>query len=48
MPMDKLQREIGEKIAITKIQHEASLSEIQNIYNKDIDKFINRIESFRF
>src|SRR5574344_1968049 len=48
LPIEALQKEIGEKIAITKIKHEASLSEIQNIYAKDIAKYINKIESFRF
>ena len=48
MPIEKLQKEIGERIAITKMKYEASLSELQRIYNNSIDKFIESIESFKF
>ena len=48
MPIEKLQKEIGERIAISKVKYEASLSEVQHIYSKNIDKFIARIESFKF
>ena len=48
MPIEKLQKEIGERIAISKVKYEASLSELQRLYSKSIDKFIERIESFKF
>ena len=48
MPIEKLQKEIGERIAISKVKYEASLSELQHLYSKSIDKFIDRIESFKF
>jgi hypothetical protein len=48
MPIEKLQSEIGTRIAINRTKYEANLSELQKIYTKNIDKFIEKIESFKF
>ena len=43
-----LKEKIGDKIAITKLKKQASLSEIQNVFLKSIDNYLEKIENFKF
>jgi hypothetical protein len=48
MPVEKLEQTIGEKIAIIKNKHEATLAELEHKFNDRIDEYINRILEFSF
>ena len=48
MPLSTLKEKIGDKIAITKLKKQASLSEIQNAFLKSIDNYLEKIENFKF
>jgi predicted component of viral defense system (DUF524 family) len=48
LPIEKLQEQIGQRLAIVHYQKEASLSEITKVFKKNIEKFNNRIEEFKF
>ena len=48
LPIEKIQETIGEKIAIIKNKHEATLSELQNKFNARINDCINKILEFSF
>ena len=48
MPLSTLKEKIGDKIAITKLKKQASLSEIQNVFLKSIDNYLEKIENFKF
>lgn len=47
MPLTTLQERIGDKIAIIKTKREASISEIQNTFEKRIKAFLEQIENTR-
>ena len=40
-----LKKMIGEKYAVIKYRNQASLQEIQNIFNKHIDKYLEQIKN---
>ncbi len=48
LPIEKIQETIGEKIAIIKNKHEATLSELQNKFNTRINLYIDKILEFSF
>ena len=45
LPLTKLKETIGDKIAIIKYKHEASLQEIQNIFTEHIKDYLEKIEN---
>ena len=48
LPVEKIQEVIGEKIAIIKNKHEATLAELENKFNKRLEECINKILDFSF
>ena len=48
LPEEKLKEFIGEKLIVAKMKKSASLSEIQNSFSKQIKKYLEKIENFRF
>ncbi len=45
LPLTTLKDKIGDKIAITRYKHEASLTEISNAFENSIKKYLERIEN---
>lgn len=48
LPIAKLEEIIGDRIAVIKSKREASISEVQKVYDAKISRYLDRIESFRF
>lgn len=48
MPIEQLEKMIGDKLEVIKKEKEASISEIQKIFDSRLQKYINRIENFKF
>lgn len=48
LPISKLEEIIGDKIAVIKNKREASIGEVREVYDKQIRKYLDRIESFKF
>jgi Rps23 Pro-64 3,4-dihydroxylase Tpa1-like proline 4-hydroxylase len=48
LPIAKLQEIIGDKIAVIKNKKEASIVEVQKIFDSRMQKYINRIGDFKF
>lgn len=48
LPISKLEEIIGDKIAVIKNKREASIVEVRDVYDKQIRKYLDKIESFRF
>lgn len=48
MPLSTLKKQIGDKIVVTKTKRQASLTEIQNVFLKSINKYLEKVENFKF
>lgn len=48
LPLEELKNIIGDKIAIVRNKKEASISEVQEQISKQMDAFLEKVESFRF
>lgn len=48
MPVEKIQQTIGDKIAIIKNRHEATLAELEHRFDERLDEYINKILEFSF
>ena len=48
LPLSELKEKIGDKIAIIKYRKEASLTEIQNIFEQHIKAYLEKVENFKF
>ena len=48
LPLSELKEKIGDKIAVIKYRREASLTEIQNIFEQHIKTYLEKVENFKF
>ncbi len=48
MPLSTLKEKIGDKLAITKLKKQASLTEIQSVFQKSINNYLEKVENFKF
>ena len=48
LPLTELNEKIGDKIAMIKYRKEASLAEIQNIFEQHIKAYLEKVENFKF
>ena len=48
MPISTLKEKIGDKLAITKLKKQASLTEIQSVFQKSINNYLEKVENFKF
>lgn len=48
LPLTELKDKIGDKIAMIKYRKEASLTEIQNIFEQHIKTYLEKVENFKF
>ena len=48
MPISTLKEKIGDKLAITKLKKQASLTEIPSVFQKSINNYLEKVENFKF
>ena len=48
IPVEKLQQTLGDKIAVIKNKHEATLAELEHKFNERIDAYVGKILEFSF
>ena len=48
MPVEKLQQTLGDKIAVFRNKHEATLAELEHKFNERIDEYVGKILEFSF